>query len=184
MESGAKTPQQVIEDALLAKGDFHHPKCECSKCRPIKPNELIKYVVGFMFDSSMSNVALIRKNKPTWQAGLLNGIGGKVESGEISINAMCREFKEEAGVCVGTWKPFCSMAGANNDGSGFEIDFFYTIGNLDNLKSQESEKIEICVSHAITGGYDKVVGNLPWLVAMAMDFGKGVYPPTMVAVKY
>jgi hypothetical protein len=37
----------------------------------------VKYVLGFMFDEELRNVALIRKIKPKWQEGKWNGIGGK-----------------------------------------------------------------------------------------------------------
>lgn len=42
------------------------------------------YVAGFLFGPMPRHnyVALIRKNKPDWQKGKLNGIGGKVEAGE------------------------------------------------------------------------------------------------------
>jgi hypothetical protein len=39
----------------------------------------MEYVCGFMFANDFTEVALIRKNKPEWQRGKLNGIGGKVE---------------------------------------------------------------------------------------------------------
>lgn len=143
-----------------------------------------KYVVGFMFDASMSHVALIRKNKPAWQAGLLNGIGGKVEPGEEAINAMCREFGEEAGLWPADWTHFCSMAGTNNDGGSFEVECFYTIGEPHKLTSMESEQIEVVSSKAIAGGEEKTIGNLPWLVALALDFDKGVHPPSKVNTLY
>lgn len=57
-----------------------------------------KYVVGFMFSEDRQWVALIRKNRPDWQAGKLNGIGGKIEEGEIPVDALIREFREETGV--------------------------------------------------------------------------------------
>lgn len=59
------------------------------------------YVLGFVFDETAQNVILIRKNRPDWQAGFLNGVGGKIELHEQSLCpcvAMVREFKEEAGV--------------------------------------------------------------------------------------
>ena len=58
----------------------------------------IRYVLGFLFNRDMTEVALILKTKPKWQAGKLNGIGGKVEPGEASAEAMPREFAEEAGL--------------------------------------------------------------------------------------
>lgn len=62
---------------------------------------MTEYVLGFAFthDYALFNrVMLIRKLKPDWQAGHLNGIGGKVEPGEDPHRAMAREFEEEAGL--------------------------------------------------------------------------------------
>lgn len=58
------------------------------------------YVVGYAFRSDYGAVALIEKRKPAWQAGKLNGIGGKIEPGESPEAAMSREFLEEAGLLV------------------------------------------------------------------------------------
>ncbi len=38
-----------------------------------------RYVAGLMFSKDEKYVALVIKNKPDWQKGLLNGIGGKIE---------------------------------------------------------------------------------------------------------
>lgn len=60
-------------------------------------NTPTKYVLGFAF--YQDQVLLIRKTRPKWQAGLLNGIGGKVESfDENNQVAMRREFVEETGI--------------------------------------------------------------------------------------
>lgn len=56
------------------------------------------YVAGLAFCPYGKHVALIRKRRPVNQAGLLNGIGGKVEPGETPEEAMVREFKEETTV--------------------------------------------------------------------------------------
>ena len=40
---------------------------------------------------------VIKKERPVWQAGLLNAIGGHVEKGEYPVEAMQREFLEETG---------------------------------------------------------------------------------------
>ncbi len=36
------------------------------------------YVVGFMFTEDEKQVVLIEKKRPEWQAGKLNGVGGKI----------------------------------------------------------------------------------------------------------
>ena len=69
-------------------------------------NNTIYYVVGFLFNPDMTEVVLIKKNRPDWQKGLLNGVGGKIESGEDPITAMIREFKEETGVEIYNWNLF------------------------------------------------------------------------------
>lgn len=43
---------------------------------------------------------MIRKNRPKWMAGRLNGIGGNVEPGEFHRAACIREVREEAGIDI------------------------------------------------------------------------------------
>jgi 8-oxo-dGTP diphosphatase len=57
------------------------------------------WVVGFVF-KNRDEVTLVMKNRPEWQKGKLNGVGGKIEAGETSAQAMRREFKEEAGADI------------------------------------------------------------------------------------
>ena len=40
-----------------------------------------RMVVGFAFTEDRRSVILIRKNRPEWQAGRLNGVGGHIEPG-------------------------------------------------------------------------------------------------------
>lgn len=58
------------------------------------------FVVGLPFTAVADRVALIRKNRPDWQAGKLNGPGGKLEAGETAVEAMSREMAEESGVAI------------------------------------------------------------------------------------
>jgi hypothetical protein len=53
------------------------------------------YTCTFCFAGD--SVLLLRKAKPEWQAGKLNGIGGKVELGEDIMTATKRELREETG---------------------------------------------------------------------------------------
>jgi 8-oxo-dGTP diphosphatase len=57
-------------------------------------------VLGLVFSEDLSKVVLIRKNRPKFLAGKLNGIGGHIEGGESHRSAMEREFKEETGVRI------------------------------------------------------------------------------------
>lgn len=74
-----------------------------------------RYCLGFLFSEDLSRVVLIKKNKPEWQAGKLNGVGGKIEDDEIgpysAHKAMSREFEEETGayVCPMDWNLFASL---------------------------------------------------------------------------
>jgi 8-oxo-dGTP pyrophosphatase MutT (NUDIX family) len=54
-----------------------------------------RYVLGFVFDRGFRHVLLICKTSPEWQAGRLNGLGGKIEPGETPLLAMERELREE-----------------------------------------------------------------------------------------
>lgn len=72
-----------------------------------------RYVLGFMFSEDGTQVALIKKTKPEWQAGKLNGIGGKIEEKEAMHEAMIREFEEETGLRHLEWKQFGEMYGSD-----------------------------------------------------------------------
>ncbi len=81
---------------------------------PIENPSITHYVLGFMIDVENNNVVLIRKSRPDYQKGKINGIGGKVSierdydhigSGTHEYDhkvtyprAMVREFKEETGI--------------------------------------------------------------------------------------
>lgn len=68
-----------------------------------------EYVLGFLFLNNKKSVVLIRKNKPEFQAGKLNGVGGRIEPGESVHDAMVREFSEETGKTVPQWTHFLRM---------------------------------------------------------------------------
>ena len=71
------------------------------------------YVVGFLFSNDRRWVTLIEKKRPDWQAGKLNGVGGKVEKGEAINDAMVREFREGTGVSTKwtDWEEFALLRG-------------------------------------------------------------------------
>lgn len=58
------------------------------------------YVLGLVFNKLKNKILLVEKNRPKWQAGRCNGIGGKIKDSDDSpLKAMERESIEETDVC-------------------------------------------------------------------------------------
>ena len=107
-----------------------------------------KYVLGFAFDKYKHNVVLLEKNRPDWQKGLWNGIGGKVENTDYDEGfAMCREFKEETGIdsFPETWKHFATMRFDNDIMGGIaEVYCFKAFSDsIFNCATVEDEEVKI-----------------------------------------
>lgn len=125
-----------------------------------------RYVAGFMFKGS--KVFLVRKNHPTWQAGLMNGIGGEIDGDETPEQAMQREYNEETGWRVHGWEFF-----ATENGPGYSVHFFryrmpsdVETASIDWKANDKGEELEWC--EALDIKYP-VIGNLHWLIPLALD---------------
>jgi 8-oxo-dGTP diphosphatase len=144
-------------------------------------------VVGFAFTQPEDErrwVALIQKQRPEWQKGCLNGIGGKVEEDEHPRDAMEREFWEETGIIIPSrrWVSFAVMGGEDWTVYCYTCAAEKSLVDEDwILKSKTDEKV---------GWYDlriiplfRSIKNLSWLIPMALDAletrieSKIVYPP-------
>jgi 8-oxo-dGTP diphosphatase len=127
------------------------------------------YVVGFMMNSEMTQVVLIRKNRPAAQVGKLNGVGGKVEQGETPLEAMTREFREETGMETSGWKLFSIYNGGDMGvpGSLFEIYFYWLTGDISQARTVTDEEVHIVDIDSLATRLDKM-SNLAWLVQMAL----------------
>lgn len=100
---------------------------------------MIHYVVGLIVDK-FDYVLLIRKNRPEWQAGRLNGIGGRVEEGETPYEAMVRECSEECGLGLYNWLQLGTVTNNTN------YTLYYFIAETSNIiaaKSMTDEEVEI-----------------------------------------
>jgi len=124
------------------------------------------YVLGFLFNEKLTQVALIRKTKPEWQAGKYNGIGGKIEKGESPLFAIIREFEEETGGKANEnfWQLYCNMKSYE-----FEVYTFSAIGDLTDLKTTTEEEVVIIDVDQVNILRDKLLSNVPWLIEMAID---------------
>lgn len=126
-----------------------------------------KYVVGFMMDPLLRHVVLIRKLKPEWQKGLLNGVGGKVEPGEDALTAMHREFREEAGIEGLDWRHYLTLETPHS-----HLSFFRCTGNVYKIASITDEEVGIYDIHEVMDRCD-IMPNLRWCIQMARTFHFG-----------
>jgi 8-oxo-dGTP diphosphatase len=134
-------------------------------------HQRIDYVCGFAMRGKW--VLLIHKLRPAWQNGLLNGVGGKMEPGETPVEAMVREFSEEAGrtTAAGDWRLFCSLTDSRQS---WRVCFFVT--HAINWATQpththgpETEQIEWVKIKDVVRGKVDTVPNLRWLVPLALE---------------
>lgn len=141
-----------------------------------KPRLMVRYVAGFAFDDN-NRVLLVRKKVPRWQAGLLNGVGGKIEDGETPGQAMAREFKEETTLDTTSyqWKCFCVESHVD-----YEVHFFKAMFLRKDVSKVVSGGVNdvgeqlrwFFVTLLIAGstGSTQLIGNLHWLIPMAQDW--------------
>ena len=131
---------------------------------------LTKYVLGFAFDlpeeiaygDMNTQVGLIRKVRPEWQSGYLNGIGGHIEEGETAHQAMVREFKEETGLFVPNWSGVTFMS---NDYFNLVVFKAFNVP----LNDMESLTDEVVGVYRVNDLPDDVIFNLRWLIPLSLD---------------
>jgi len=136
------------------------------------------YVLGFAFNEDKSKVILIRKNRPEWMSGKLNGIGGHIEEGECKLDAMQREFLEETGIHTPRtdWNLKIKMR------SSIELIYvFSTIlpeNEFNSVKSITDE--QVCIVHFTEENClpPDVLPNLLWLIPLCLD--ETIVPVTIV----
>lgn len=125
------------------------------------------YCLGFAFTDHDNFVVLIKKNKPAWQKGLLNGVGGKIEDGEYNNMGMAREFKEETGVETAStdWTLFTEM---HFDDHTIVYCFATRLpSHNQNIQSPTDEYVALFSIFDVRN-HPKVIPNLRWLIPMAM----------------
>lgn len=128
-----------------------------------------EYVVGFVFDSTKSQVLLIKKERPEWQKGRYNGIGGLVESNELSDSAMTRECKEECGLEISDWILFAIVECPTIRLYYFKA--FVDLKYLFQMKSLTDEEVIMCHLYNYSKNYflTKMVQPSSWILLMALD---------------
>jgi 8-oxo-dGTP diphosphatase len=121
-----------------------------------------EYVVGFLFSESGDQVILVRKNRPVWQAGFYNGVGGKIEPGELPAAAMMREGIEEIGVNP-EWSPYARVSYGEH-----VLHFFAARDQLAFLDARAlTDEIVVRVHASLAERQHMVIPNLRWLIPLA-----------------
>lgn len=124
------------------------------------------YSLGFAFDKTRENLLLITKNRPAWQAGKWNGIGGKIEAGETPLHCMVREFEEETGLRTEAFQ--WSFLTSFHSPDFMVYAFHMSDDNIHNATSMTDEQVAIVpVSLDLIRSHS--MNNLPWLISLALD---------------
>ncbi len=125
-----------------------------------------RYVAGFLFSSDLSSVVLILKTHPEWQAGKFNAVGGHISPDEAPGTAMIREFLEETGVHVETWKHFARHTNHRT----FEVHWFWAIASdSDEIRTTTDEPVDWFSISRVKLGEVKTIPNVRWLIQMAIN---------------
>jgi len=124
------------------------------------------YTIGVYFNESLTEVVMILKNRPQWQAGNFNFPGGHVEQNESSSHCITREFNEECGVFVkeSRWKHI-----GNIHGSDYIVYVFTAVKNELDIEAvtMEDEEVRWIKINELP---ENIISNLVWLVPYAKDF--------------
>ena len=130
------------------------------------------YTLGFAFSADRSKVALMMKNRPAWQAGKMNGIGGKLEENESPNEAMVREFFEETGVKtdIADWHYYTKIVGRDGD------VYCYRMFNdkVFDVKTTSDEDV-VLLDTSLDIIRQKALSNVAWLIGIALDDNQPIF---------
>lgn len=136
-----------------------------------------RYVGGFLFSGDGTLVVLICKAKPTWMAGLLNGVGGKIEPRESAGRAMAREFFEETGVLIPIqeWDELATLTGPD-----FHVQFFSAFVDAATVlkvttAEDKGEKVQVYATRHVLQAKN-LASTVRALIPLALD-DSGVVKP-------
>jgi 8-oxo-dGTP diphosphatase len=123
------------------------------------------YTVGLIFNSALDKVLLMEKNRPAWQKGKLNGIGGRIEEGEQPVECMVREAKEEANISstADEWRHFATLQGPS-----WQV-YMFALQYLDKETDAQAMTDEQIAWHNPKALPEHVVMNISWLVPLALE---------------
>jgi 8-oxo-dGTP diphosphatase len=134
----------------------------------------IKMTVGFLF--SNEKVLLVKKEKPNWQKGYWNGIGGKLLPDEAPLAGMRREFHEETALDV----PDARWHLVGMEGQAEYETYFYSAfepmgATLPPVPRLNDANEWLAWRELRFLDQLQVIGNLRWLIPLALDWRRPVF---------
>jgi 8-oxo-dGTP diphosphatase len=120
------------------------------------------YVLALLFTPERDGVVLMHRTRPAWQAGRVNALGGKLDSGEAPAEAARREVHEEAGVDVPDWEEFLVW-----DDPVYRMHALRAFDRAArDARTAEDQPVFLADPRALPAN---VIDNLRWLVPLALD---------------
>jgi len=120
--------------------------------------------LAFVFTSNYHEVVLIEKQRPAWQKGFWNGLGGKVEPEETILDCVVREVEEESGIFVPDkhWTQVAILTSPD-----WQAQVYATTIQKPNhtLVSETGEKIGWFGIHRLPN----VIDNIHWLIPLSQN---------------
>jgi len=132
--------------------------------------EKIEATLAFIFNKDLTKVLLIKKKKPVYHAGMLNGLGGKLEPGETHLECVIREIEEEAGF-ITQKKDWIKV--------GFLTWSIWRVSVWTGVYDSSQEKTTNFPEEGV-GWHDarslsnNVIENLHWLIPLCIDVNQKV----------
>ena len=126
------------------------------------------YVLGLICSPDHKRTVLVRKNRPFWAEGKLNGPGGKIEETDSSpSHAMSRELAEETGLHIPpeTWRPLHTL----EDPHYLVYCFFATHPNIYEARTLTDEALEFHEMESLWNRTD-LVPSMGLLITLAAQF--------------
>lgn len=131
--------------------------------RGIDLNKQLYVLIG-IFSRDLQEVLLVLKDKPDWQKGKLNLVGGKVEDGESIRSAACRELYEETGLS-------CDIGWSGTiEGIDFIVNCYSGISDEKEI-NQRPEETETVYWYSLPDVLDNpnLIGNLKTIIPLMLN---------------